>query len=59
MPDEKRITVPVSKELHKRARLLAAQTGRPLSEIVRDLLEEYLREQEAHSPSDGKYPKTG
>jgi predicted DNA-binding protein len=57
--DGKRINVPVSDELHRRAKILAAQMGRPLAEIVRELLEEHLKEQEAHPPTDGKYPKTG
>ena len=38
---EKRITVNVSENLHKAVRVKSAEQGRPISEIVRMLLEKW------------------
>ena len=42
MPDiKRRITVIVSEELHRKARLKAAETDKPVSEVVREALERW------------------
>ena len=38
MEQERRITVKATEELHKAVRVKAAELGRPVSEIVRELL---------------------
>jgi len=38
MEQERRITVKTTETLHKAVRVKAAELGRPVSEIVRDLL---------------------
>jgi len=43
---DKQLNVRIPKDLHRRARILCAMTGRPLNEIVEELLLEYLDKQE-------------
>lgn len=43
MEPERRITVKTTEELHKAVRVKAAELGRPVSEIVRGLLEMWVR----------------
>ena len=43
---DKRIIVRVTKELHKKARVLSAQTGEPLQQVLERLLAEWTAEQE-------------
>ena len=43
--NEKRITVNVSEDLHKAVRVKAANQGRPISEIVRVLLEKWTNDE--------------
>lgn len=38
MPEEKRVTVHVSRELHSKAKAAAALQGKTLSDVVRDCL---------------------
>ena len=48
---ERRITVKTTEEFHKAVRVKAAELGRPVSEIVRGLLEMWVRgEVELPSP---------
>ena len=42
---ERRITVKTTEGFHKRVRVKAAELGRPISEIVRGLLEMWLEGQ--------------
>lgn len=44
--DEVRLNVILSKELHRRAKVVAAAHGHTLSEIVRAAIEEYIEEME-------------
>lgn len=45
--DQKRLTVWIDPELHRRARLVAAGRDQSLSEIVRKLLEAFVQREEA------------
>lgn len=49
----KNVIVQVDPELHKRARQLSLDTGRPLSEIIRELLRERVAEHEQTLPRKG------
>lgn len=40
---ERRITVKTTEEFHKAVRVKAAELGRPVSEVVRGLLEMWVR----------------
>ena len=48
MPDEPRdkqtLSVQVDKELARRAKIKAAQTGKPMAEVMREALEEWTKE---------------
>jgi predicted HicB family RNase H-like nuclease len=44
MPDKKRIVVEISEEMHKRARLKSVQAGIPLTQVVRESLERWLKD---------------
>lgn len=41
MAEPKRITVKVSDELHRKARLKSVKVNKPISEVVREALEEW------------------
>ena len=43
MADEKRVIARVPDDLHKAAKVKAALTGRPVSEIIREALEEWTK----------------
>ena len=45
MDREKRITIRVPAELHLAVKIKAATEGKPVSEIIRTLLEEWLKEE--------------
>ncbi len=42
----KQIIVRVPKELHKKAKVLSAQTGRPLQQVLEELLREWTAKAE-------------
>ena len=42
MPEERRVMVRVPEELHKAVRVKAAELGRPISEIVRQFLRDWV-----------------
>ena len=44
--DKKLITFQVEKELRKQAKIKAAQEGRSVSEVLRELLEEWVKQME-------------
>jgi predicted HicB family RNase H-like nuclease len=44
MISEHKMTIRIPKELHKAAKVKAAQVDRPLSAVVRELLEKWLEE---------------
>lgn len=50
--EEKRITLRVSAELHKRAKLKSVELAKPLSDIVRELITEWLES----DPAEDKPP---
>ena len=55
MSKEKRlITFEVEEELRRRAKVKAAQEGRSVSEVLRELLEEWLKD---HEPKGKESPK--
>lgn len=43
--EEKALLVRLPKELHTQAKVMAAQTGRPLSDIVEQLLREWIKKE--------------
>jgi predicted DNA-binding protein len=47
MNERKQIIVRVPPELHKRAKVLSAQTGKPLQQVLEELLREWTAKQEA------------
>lgn len=53
MTEERRIMVRVSEDLHRTVRVKAADLGRPLSEIVRGLLRQWVDEK-IETPSEEK-----
>ena len=52
MISEYKLTVRIPRELHKKVKVKAAQQGRPISAIVRELLEEWLKEEESNESKD-------
>jgi predicted HicB family RNase H-like nuclease len=52
MISEYKLTVRIPRELHKKVKVKAAQQGRPISAIVRELLEEWLKEEESKESKD-------
>jgi predicted DNA binding CopG/RHH family protein len=50
---EKRLTIRLPEELHKAAKIRAAVTGKPVSEVLREALEEWVGE----DPLAGYEPK--
>jgi len=44
MAEPKRVTVKVSNELHRKARLKSVKTEKPISEVVRKALREWVEE---------------
>jgi len=57
MEQERRITVKTTETLHKAVRVKAAELGRPVSEIVRDLLALWTEDKiELPSKSEGEQP---
>ena len=51
MTEERRIMVRVSEDLHRAVRVKAADLGRPVSEVVRGLLRQWVNGQ-VETPSD-------
>lgn len=51
MSDERKMMVRVSEDLHRAVRVKAAELGRPVSEIVRGLLEQWV-EGRVETPSE-------
>ena len=43
---DKQLNIRIPKDLHRQAKIISAQTGRSLSEVVEELLGEWTREQE-------------
>ncbi|MFX1412086.1 MAG: ribbon-helix-helix domain-containing protein [Promethearchaeota archaeon] len=59
MARERRITVRAPEKLHKAVRVKAAELGRPVSEIVRELLELWTAgEIELPAPTGEDQPET-
>jgi len=48
---EKRLTVRIPEDLHRKARVKCAETGRTLSEVVRDALRKWV-EDSPEQPED-------
>jgi len=48
--DQKHIVVRVPEELHKKAKVLAAQTGKPLQQVLERLLREWTAKAEKAQP---------
>jgi len=44
MADEKKVIARVPDELHKAAKIKAAITGRPVSEVIREALERWVKD---------------
>jgi len=42
--DDKQVNFRITRDLHKQARIKAAQEGRPLSEVLREIIEKWTRE---------------
>ena len=49
--DQKRVTVKVDPALHRAARVKAAQEGKTISEIMRDLLQAWLAKEGEPKPA--------
>ena len=43
---DKQLLVRIPKDLHRQAKIVSAQTGRSLSEVVEELLREWTKDQE-------------
>ena len=55
MTEERRIMVRVSEDLHRAVRVKAADLGRPVSEVVRGLLRQWVDEKiETPSEEEGR-----
>ena len=52
MENEKRITIRVPAELHLAVKIKAAREDKPVSEIIRTLLEEWLKEEVRESKKE-------
>ncbi len=50
MENERRITVKTTEDLHRSVRVKAAQEGRPVSDVVRELLTRWVDEE--RKPND-------
>jgi predicted DNA binding CopG/RHH family protein len=44
MADEKRVAARLPAKLHKAAKIKAAKTGRPVSEVIREALEKWVKD---------------
>jgi len=44
MEDKKQLVAWVPEELHRKARVKSAQTGRPISEVIREALRRWVEE---------------
>ena len=47
---ERRITVVVSDELHRKARLKSVETGKSMSEVIREALEKWTANKDRAEP---------
>jgi hypothetical protein len=54
MAGKKRIVVEVPADIHRQAKVVAAQTGRNVSDIIRALLDEHLRKNPPRETERGK-----
>lgn len=48
--DQKQIKFRVPEDLHRRAKVIAAQTGQPIQQVLEELLREWVAEQEQRLP---------
>jgi predicted HicB family RNase H-like nuclease len=46
MTDEARLTVVVDRKLHRKAKVKAAVTGKPMAEVMREALQRWVEEDE-------------
>jgi predicted DNA-binding protein len=42
--EEKRVAARLPAELHRQAKIKAAKTGRPVSEVIREALEKWIKD---------------
>ena len=54
IPDEKNLSVKISKEQHRKLKVIAFNTGTAMSEIVRSFLEQFLEQYHKENVIDGE-----
>lgn len=54
MEDQHKMTMRIPEELHRHAKAKAALMGKPLSSVVRELLEKWLEEKPLYTQTEQK-----
>lgn len=53
MADKKKIVAQVNEQLHRAVKMKAAREGKTITQVIIDLLREWLRESEQEEDEDG------